>query len=144
MNKVIAILAVLVVLGGAAAGYFWNQLKQNSHPDAEQVNIKPLFHPMSKFVMSVNGDPMSRYLVLELTLVTHKQPTLDILTEVTPILRNALVEHFAKQSHLEVKLAMQNIAEAQANLLEKFNQALIENKYTQQIDKVLITNIFIQ
>ncbi|WP_419571414.1 flagellar basal body-associated FliL family protein [Rheinheimera sp.] len=143
MKKAVVFLLVLVAAGAAAAGYFWWQLNQGA-AKTEEISVKPLFYPMEKFVMSVSGDPTSRYLVLELTLVSHKADTIAALKDATPLLRNALVEHFARQSHLEVKLAMQQVAEVQSELLARFNQTLLDNKYEQQLDKVLITNIFIQ
>jgi hypothetical protein len=99
---------------------------------------------MEKFVMSVASDPNSRYLVLELTLVSHKASTIEALKEATPLLRNVMVEHFATTSHMEVKVAMQQIPQVQEELLAKFNKALADNKYEHQLDKILITNIFIQ
>ncbi|MDF3125151.1 flagellar basal body-associated FliL family protein [Rheinheimera sp. 1928-s] len=143
MNKMVVLLGVLLVGALGTAGFFWFQAEQ-SKTAVQQVSVKPLFFPMEKFVMSVNSDPNSRYLVLELTLVTHKPDTVAALKEATPLLRNAMVEHFAKSSHLEVKLAMQQIEEVQKLLLGRFNQTLADNKFDDQLDNVLITNIFIQ
>ena len=142
MQKLVWLLLTLLV-GGAAGAYYWFQTNFNQQ-QAEVLSVQPLFHPMEKFVMSVNSDPNSRYLVLELTLVTHKPDTVAALKEATPLLRNAMVEHFAKSSHLEVKLAMQQIEEVQKLLLGRFNQTLADNKFEDQLDNVLITNIFIQ
>lgn len=143
MNKLVVVLVVLLVAAAGSAGFFWWQ-QQQAKADVEQVSVKPLFYPMDKFVMSVNSDPTSRYLVLELTLVTHKPDTLAALKEATPLLRNALVAHFATTSHLEVKLALQQVDEVQQLLLSRFKETLAANKFDDQIDKVLITNIFIQ
>ncbi len=142
MNKLVLGLIALLI-GGAAAGYV-GFTQYFSAPEVEALSEKPLFYPMDKFVMSVAGDPTSRYLVLELTLVSHKASTIAALKEVTPLLRNALVAHFASSSHLEVKVAMQQIDQVQQQLLSTFNQSLTENKFDYQLDKVLITNIFIQ
>lgn len=143
MNKMVVLLGVLLVGALGAAGFYWFQADK-AKTEVQEVSVKPLFFPMEKFVMSVNSDPNSRYLVLELTLVTHKPDTVAALKEATPLLRNAMVEHFAKSSHLEVKLAMQQIEEVQKLLLARFNQTLTDNKFEDQLDNVLITNIFIQ
>jgi len=142
MNKLVLGLIALLI-GGAVAGYF-GFAQYFSAPKVEELSARPLFFPMDKFVMSVAGDPTSRYLVLELTLVSHKASTIAALKEATPLLRNALVAHFASSSHLEVKVAMQQIDKVQQQLLSTFNQSLTENKFEHQLDKVLITNIFIQ
>ena len=142
MQKLVWILLGLLV-GGAGGAYFWFQSNFNQ-PKAEELSVQPLFHPMEKFVMSVASDPNSRYLVLELTLVSHKASTIEALKEATPLLRNVMVEHFATTSHMEVKVAMQQIPQVQEELLAKFNKALADNKYEHQLDKILITNIFIQ
>jgi flagellar FliL protein len=143
MNKMLVVLGALLVAALGAGGFYWFQSSQND-AQVQELSVKPLFFPMEKFVMSVNSDPNSRYLVLELTLVTHKAGTLDLLKDANPLLRNAMVEHFAKTTHLEVKLAMQQIEQVQQKLLERFNQTLADNKFEGQLDKVLITNIFIQ
>jgi flagellar FliL protein len=143
MNKLVVLLGVLLSAAIGTAGFYWLQTEK-AKSEVEEVSVKPLFYPMEKFVMSVNSDPNSRYLVLELTLVTHKAATVDAVKEAAPLLRNAMVEHFAKSSHLEVKLAMQQIEQVQTTLLSRFNQTLSDNKYDHQLDKVLITNIFIQ
>jgi len=143
MNKLVVLLGVLLSAAIGTAGFYWLQAEK-AKSVVEEVSVKPLFYPMEKFVMSVNSDPNSRYLVLELTLVTHKAATVDAVKEAAPLLRNAMVEHFAKSSHLEVKLAMQQIEQVQTTLLSRFNQTLSDNKYDHQLDKVLITNIFIQ
>lgn len=142
MNKLVLGLIALLI-GGGVAGYF-GFAQYFSAPKEEELSARPLFFPMDKFVMSVAGDPTSRYLVLELTLVSHKASTIAALKEATPLLRNALVAHFASTSHLEVKVAMQQIDKVQQQLLSTFNQSLTENKFEHQLDKVLITNIFIQ
>lgn len=142
MQKLVWLLLTLLV-GGAAGAYYWFQANFNQQ-QAEVLSVQPLFHPMEKFVMSVASDPNSRYLVLELTLVSHKASTIEALKEATPLLRNVLVEHFATTSHMEVKVAMQQVGKVQDELLAKFNKALADNKYEHQLDKVLITNMFIQ
>lgn len=142
MQKLVWLLLTLLV-GGAGGAYYWFQ-KNFNQQQAEVLSVQPLFHPMEKFVMSVASDPNSRYLVLELTLVSHKASTIEALKEATPLLRNVLVEHFATTSHMEVKVAMQQVAQVQQELLVKFNKALEDNKYEHQLDKVLITNMFIQ
>ena len=91
MNKMVVLLGVLLVGALGTAGFFWFQADK-AKTEVQEVSVKPLFFPMEKFVMSVNSDPNSRYLVLELTLVTHKPDTVAALKEATPLLRNAMVE----------------------------------------------------
>lgn len=140
MKVVLAIVGAVLLLGaGVGAGFF---LKPASEP-TETIR-KPLFMPMERFVISVSSEQSSRYLVLELTLVTYDENTLPVLTEASPLLRNALVSHFSNRTHKEVREAFQNIEPVQKELLDKFNQTLLTNKFPNQIEQVLITNVFIQ
>ena len=83
---VIIVIAALLVAAGVGGSYWYGQ--QNP-PVVEQA--KPLFYPLERFVISVDSPQHSRYLVLELTLVSHDQLVLAMLQDAAPLLRNSLV-----------------------------------------------------
>ena len=49
-----------------------------------ELSKTPLFKPMERFVISLEGDREPHYLVLELALVTHNPQQLETLNELTP------------------------------------------------------------
>ncbi|SEH54998.1 flagellar FliL protein [Rheinheimera pacifica] len=137
---VLVIAAVLLLAVGGGAAYFWSGQQQSQI--AEQ--SKPLFYPLDRFVISVDNAQHSRYLVLELTLLSHDSQVMTQLSDASPLLRNTLVAHFSNISHADVKDAFKDIPQVQATLLDKFNQTLRQNKFSYQIEQVLVTNVFIQ
>jgi len=137
---VLVIAAVLLLAVGGGAAYFWSGQQQSQ--TAEQ--SKPLFYPLDRFVISVDNAQHSRYLVLELTLLSHDSQVMAQLSDASPLLRNTLVAHFSNISHADVKDAFKDISQVQATLLDKFNQTLRQNKFSYQIEQVLVTNVFIQ
>ena len=138
---VLVIAAVLLLAAGGGAAYFWLGAQQSS---SAVVQNKPLFYPLERFVISVDSAQHSRYLVLELTLISHSADVMAALPDASPLLRNALVEHFSNISHADVKTGFKDIPAIQTQLLEKFNQTLNQNAFSYQIEQVLVTNVFIQ
>lgn len=134
--------AILLIVAGAGAG-LWYQ-KGQVGADSKIVSSKPLFQPMDRFVISIATEQNSRYLVLELALVTHDERVLPQIHEATPLLRNSLVDYFSTFNHVQVKEAFTDIPAVQKALLERFNLALRNNKFSYQIEQILITNVFIQ
>lgn len=142
MKNLLLIIAALLVAIAAALGGIW--YSNSTAAPVPATESRPLFHPLERFVISVAHEHHSRYLVLELTLVTSDAQVLAVLEEAAPLLRNALVEQFANTSHQQARQAFQDITQVQQNILERFNTTLRGNKYSQQIEQVLITNVFIQ
>lgn len=138
---VLVIAALLLLAAGGGAAYFWLGAQQSSNA---VVQNKPLFYPLERFVISVDSAQHSRYLVLELTLTSHSADVMAALPDASPLLRNALVEHFSNISHADVKTSFKDIPAIQTQLLDKFNQTLNQNSFSYQIEQVLVTNVFIQ
>ena len=138
---VLVIAAVLLLAAGGGGAYFWLDAQQSK---STIVQNKPLFYPLERFVISVDSAQHSRYLVLELTLTSHSADVMAALPDASPLLRNALVEHFSNISHADVKTSFKDIPAIQTQLLDKFNQTLNQNSFSYQIEQVLVTNVFIQ
>ena len=104
----------------------------------------PLFKPMERFVISLEGDREPHYLVLELALVTHNPQQLETLNELTPLIRNAMVQYFSHRSHEAVKQELQNISALQTSLLGKLVGTLEGYGYKPYLDEVLVTKVLVQ
>ncbi len=137
---ILVIAAVLLLAAGGGVAYYF--LGQQQSSVAEQ--HKTLFYPLERFVISVDNAQHSRYLVLELTLLSRDSQVLAQLPDAAPLLRNALVEHFSNVSHAEVKTGFKDIPQIQTILLDKFNHTLRQHRFSYQIEQVLVTNVFIQ
>ncbi|ASI21923.1 TPA: lateral flagellar basal body-associated protein LafF [Aeromonas salmonicida] len=109
-----------------------------------ELSATPLFKPMERFVISLEGGAESHYLVLELALVTHNPAQLNTLNELTPLIRNAMVQYFSHRTHDDVKKELQNITALQSSLLGKLVTTLQGYGYKTYLDEVLITKVLVQ
>lgn len=109
-----------------------------------ELSATPLFKPMERLVISLDGGAESRYLVLELALVTHNKAHLDSLSELTPLIRNIMVQYFSYRTHDDVKKELQNITSLQEALLVKLVTTLQGYGYKTDLDEVLVTNFLVQ
>lgn len=141
MKIAIAIIAALLLLGGGVgAGVYFS--KEDKAPVVQVVNA--LFFPMERFIVSVGEDGYSRYLVVDLSLATKDPQFLMVLRDVSPLLRNTLVQHFANISREHAKAMFAEVDKVQADLLKEFNHTLIEHDIVSKLDQVLVTNVFVQ
>ena len=109
-----------------------------------ELSKTPLFKPMERFVISLEGDREPHYLVLELALVTHNPQQLETLNELTPLIRNAMVQYFSHRSHEAVKQELQNISALQTSLLGKLVGTREGYGYKPYLDEVLVTKVLVQ
>ena len=109
-----------------------------------ELSKTPLFKPMERFVISLEGGSEPHYLVLELALVTHNPQQLETLNELTPLIRNAMVQYFSHRSHDAVKTELQNISALQTSLFGKLVTTLQGYGYQPYLDEVLITKVLVQ
>ncbi|MBU1309425.1 MAG: flagellar basal body-associated FliL family protein [Gammaproteobacteria bacterium] len=141
MRILMLVIAAALLLAAGGGGAYYLLSKQQATVAELQ---KTQFFPLERFVISVDSAQHSRYLVLELTLLSHNSQVMAQLPDATPLLRNALVEHFSNVSHSEVKSGFKDIPAMQQALLDKFNHTLRQHSLSYQLEQVLVTNVFIQ
>ncbi|GGO69352.1 flagellar basal body-associated FliL family protein [Bowmanella pacifica] len=141
MKTLVAIIVGAALLGGGVAAGIAYGGKSEEVPTPTLQNH---FLPMERFIVSVGNEGYSRYLVLDLSLVTQDGTYLPVLEQLSPVLRNVLVQHFAKVDRTSAKQMFEDVSVVQAELLDKFNQVLGDQGVTSKLEQVLITNVFIQ
>ncbi len=109
-----------------------------------ELSEKPLFKPLDRFVISLEGDSQSHYLVLELALVTHNPALLEELRMLNPLIRNAMVQYFSHRSNDDVQKELKDITALQTSLLGKLVTTLQSYGYKPYLDEVLITKVLVQ
>lgn len=105
---------------------------------------KPIFKPLEKFVISLENGKSSHYLLLELTIVTHDPKQPEILENLSPVMRNALVQHFTRRSLEEVRSDLQQIDELQQVLHTKLTATISNYGFQPALDEVLVTKVVLQ
>jgi flagellar protein FliL len=145
------ILGGLLLVGGTAYGtlMFVQHSSLYNHwfsaqPDKLTLSAKPLFKPMDKFVITLEGEDGLHYLMLEVSLVTHDSRQLDVFTELTPVLRNAVVHLFSRRSNQQVNADLRDLDKLQLQLAEKLRATLQNYGEEPALDDVLITKVVVQ
>ena len=144
MRKLLFVLIASALFGGAGASYYWYVYKGGLDQSTNDVTVHPVFHPMDRFIISLDAPHSSRYLVIQLSLMTHSRSELEEISGATPLMQNILVEYFSDKTRDEAKKIIASVSELQEHLLMEFNKILFSHGFKNSVEKVLITNIFIQ
>nr|WP_321241433.1 flagellar basal body-associated FliL family protein [uncultured Tolumonas sp.] len=133
--------ATLLVIGhpdwyGAAA--------HNEQPTMPEVSKKPLFKPLEKFVISIDGDASRHYLMLEMTLVTHSASQIESYDELMPVIRNSLVQYFSQRNEAQLTEELHHVEHLQTELQERLISTLQNYGFKAALDEVLITKYVVQ
>ncbi|MDO2948370.1 flagellar basal body-associated FliL family protein [Aeromonas simiae] len=142
------IVGVLVVAGLTLGGVYMMRDKISvmlglSVPLVE-LSKTPLFKPLDKFVISLDSEDTTYYLVMESVLVTHRPDQLEQLDEYEPLMRNALVQYFSNRSNEAVRKELQDVGALQKALLAKLVTTLQGYGYDPVLDELLITKVVVQ
>lgn len=144
MLGVLVITALMLVT--AAATY---SLLSNDNPinisvfSNKEPEDKAHFMKLDKFVISVDGEERTHYLMLELALKTNSASAHQDLIEFNPLVRNVLLKMFSKKSYEDLR-QMNEIEELQLLVRNQLSQELLQNGYGYKIDDVLFTKMVIQ
>ena len=142
---------VVALAGGGGWWYFQQQAKQQAEQQlalAESVSTaalvkKPVFLPLTKFVVSIPGDDRLHYLMLELSLMSYNQEQLDTVQEYMPVVRNAVITLLSDQHYND--LAQSGVMKPlQLALRGAIQTVMSDMANSNGIDQVLITKMVIQ
>ncbi|AJR07811.1 flagellar basal body protein FliL [Photobacterium gaetbulicola] len=101
------------------------------------------FMNLDKFVITIDGEERTHYLMLELALKTNSSKAHDQLIEYKPLARNVLLKMFSQSTFEELR-QMDDIDRLQKQVLGKLRQAMAINGYAYQIEEVLFTKVVLQ
>ncbi len=150
-----AIFLIVITAGGILAFLHYSPwaselMTQNKTPETHQETVepaitkKPLFKPLEKFVISVDGDNTRRYLMLELTLVTHNQEQFASYDDYMPVIRNSLVQYFSPLNETQVSEELHHVDKLELDLQTRLSSTLQNYGFKPSLDEVLITKYVVQ
>ncbi|WP_115719430.1 flagellar basal body-associated FliL family protein [Gallaecimonas mangrovi] len=111
---------------------------------AIQMSKKPIFHPLGKFVISIPGDDVQHYMMLELALVSHDPRMPKESDDLQPVIRNALMQYFSDRQYEDVRKEIQDIEKLQTALKKQLETSVKRFGYELALDQVLLTKVVIQ
>jgi len=134
--------ATLVIISHPA--WYGGTTAHSEQPAAPEVSKKPLFKPLEKFVISIDGDSSRHYLMLEMTLVTHSASQIDNYDELMPVIRNSLVQYFSQRNEAQLTEELHHVEHLQTELQERLISTLQNYGFKAALDEVLITKYVVQ
>ncbi|PSU32314.1 flagellar basal body-associated FliL family protein [Photobacterium lutimaris] len=107
------------------------------------VDSRAHFMNLDKFVITIDGEERTHYLMLELALKTNSAKAHDQLIEFKPLARNVLLKMFSQSTFEELR-QMNEIDRLQTEVLGQLRQAMAVNGYAYQIEDALFTKLVLQ
>ncbi|MGN2254660.1 flagellar basal body-associated protein FliL [Frateuria sp. GZRe12] len=150
---VIGLVVALLAVSGACAYLFVSHGQHKSATaatgkdagDAQPAKVQPeYFLPLDPaFVVNFRDDDAMRYLQVGVTLMSHDQAALDTVKGVDPVVRNALVMLFSRQSYsiLSDPIGKQKL---QADALEAVRKIVAARTGKPGIDALYFTSFVMQ
>lgn len=141
-----ALAAAVLIAASSIATYAFivnDQSAEFSVFSSSDNSKRAYFMNLEKLVITIDGEERTHYLMLELALKTSSAKAHDQLIEYKPLVRNALLKLFSKNTFEELR-QMDEIERMQTEALGKLRQAMALNGYAYQIDEVLFTKLVLQ
>ncbi|MGF1682693.1 flagellar basal body-associated FliL family protein [Photobacterium minamisatsumaniensis] len=110
---------------------------------SKEVENRAHFMNLDKFVITIDGEERTHYLMLELALKTNSTKAHDQLIEFKPLARNVLLKMFSQSTFEELR-QMNEIERLQSDVLAQLRKVLMLNGYAYQIEEVLFTKLVLQ
>ena len=143
---VITILATLIIvaaLGYAGVNFGGDILKSfNQQPTDEQ--NRPLYYPLEKLVISVESDKVIYYMMMEVSLETHDEPSLAQIRHFLPVIRNHFVKDLSQRNFQSMRGYLKDLTSLQQELQKSLQQVLEKYQIPDVVDDILITKLVIQ
>jgi len=101
------------------------------------------FYPLDKFVISVQGDEYTHYLLLEMALKSRSTNVAATLEAADALLKNALMKMFSRKPFNELNNSEQ-LESLQKESLVLLSGVLTDNNYPIELEEILFTRMIIQ
>lgn len=144
-----AVVILLALVGGGAYAVTTGALDLGhlfAEPESPPLEMseKPLFKKLDKFVVSLLQEQRTRYVMLELSLVSHDPRMPEQADQMNTVIRNALLQYFSGKGYQEVRTEIQDLASLQDSLKNKLISAAANYGEVLAVEEVLLTNVVVQ
>jgi flagellar protein FliL len=111
--------------------------------DGEAGPKVPIFHPLEKFTVNIQGKKRDRAMVLELKVLSFSQTDIDAVIQYGPVIRDGLMDLFSGQSYRDMKTRKGKKA-LKAETLKIIQDIMQEYHGSPAIEKVFFTKLVTQ
>lgn len=116
-------------------------LKPSSEPE---VVVRPFYVPLDKMVVSVESERTIYYVMMEITLETKLEPSIEKINYFMPVIRNSFVQDLSQRSYDAIRDNLKDINKLQVDMLSGLEVELEKYQMAGIIDNVLITKLVVQ
>ena len=116
---------------------------EEEEEDSEDTAGPPKYHVMKTFTVNLPSSGRSRYLKVDVKLMTKSQSVADSLPDYDPMFRDALNTLFASQKYKVLKTTQGQMA-LKAQSLELIQGIMKENTGKSSVDAVYFTDLVMQ
>ena len=150
-TKIILIIAVVLLVAGAAGATWWftRPVPEAAVAEGDQAPApaeveKPLYIALEpNFVVNLQNERSMRFLMVEVQLMTRKESVITAIEEFEPRLRHELIMLFSKQTRDAVSSAESRDALI-SETLDTVNRVLTEERGKGGVDAVYFTKFVMQ
>lgn len=150
-KKLIIIIASLIILIGGSVGAAWglgyldfaSGAKEDEEPEII-LNAEPSFFPLEEFVISLKQPGNARFMMIELSLMSHDPRMEDQVKELDSVIRNTMLQYFTGRMQSDIQSEMENIEALQVSLKDALVDAAEAYKRPLPVERVLLTNVIVQ
>ncbi len=142
----LTVLVIVCVLGLVAfvGVNYGDDIKAMINKEPDSSETKPLYVPMEKLVISVDSDKTIYYMMVELTLETGTEQSMEQINYYMPVIRNVFVKSLSQRDFETMRHYLKDINKLQDELNQELVGVLEKYEIAGIVDNVLITKLVIQ
>lgn len=142
----LTILAIVCVLGlaGFVGINYGDEIKNMMHQEPDSSVTRPFYVPLDKLVISVESGSTIYYLMVEVTLETGAEESIEQINYYMPAIRNTFVKNLSQRDFDSMRYYLKDINKLQGELHLALEGMLDKLDMVGVVDDVLITKLVIQ
>lgn len=107
-------------------------------------STRPFYIPLDKMVVSVESERTIYYVMMEVTLETKLEASIEGINYYMPVIQNSFVQNLSQRSYDTIRKNLKNIEQLQIEMLSGLDEELMRYEMNGIIDGVLITKLVVQ
>ncbi|MCJ8349473.1 flagellar basal body-associated FliL family protein [Moritella sp.] len=145
MKVKILIIALVIIAAMGFLGFKYQVQIQAFIQTPEVVkSTRPFYIPLDKMVVSVESERTIYYVMMEVTLETKLEASIEGINYYMPVIRNSFVRNLSQRSYDTIRKNLKNIEQLQIEMLSGLDKELTRYEMNGIIDDVLITKLVVQ
>ncbi|NQZ51270.1 MAG: flagellar basal body-associated FliL family protein [Moritella sp.] len=145
MKVKILIIALVIIAAMGFLGFKYQVQIQALMQTPEVVkSTRPFYIPLEKMVVSVESERTIYYVMMEVTLETKLEASIEGINYFMPVIRNSFVRNLSQRSYDTIRKNLKNIEQLQIEMLSGLDEELTRYEMNGLIDDVLITKLVVQ